>query len=579
MCYYALGDLRRAENTILKHLNYKQNENLLALVGLIRHVRSSIPEHAYKKLVESWMNVSPKDWEFLDRLYLYGITEKQLTLSKPRKKDSVDNLIEAKVKTSKKKNSSWKFLEIILAKENKDYEKFKQLHSDLFKAGDLDDQVLLALLSITVDSALASESIQKIRSTHGDFPGLSLLEACKCLVARDIETAKSLVERHKVLKEESLIGRTILALYYLKNSEDDKSLAILDELIAENPKATFFRGLRADINYYRQKLSSAKEDYALYTVDHPDDTKVLHRLARLSFIEKENAKGLDYTQKLFAQSVKDDLHFAELLEAILLNKPVSVKNTFLDEEHKSGIQSVFDLLNKNEVDAAKEKLNALISAEPVENLDDQYDSFYYYVLAIINLVENNFFECQWLLFDAYAEYPTEEIKLLLVELSKTDEEHVSEDKLFLAGKDAFQKLVDKNFAGSAEVYETAAEAYPTFCYLWYRAGIYRYLAKDRDRASTDYSKALQCEPEAKDLHLFYADLIKEKDCNLAIQHLSRSLEIDGESVNAFDGLSQCYEKLGDTALAKEYYKKYKKLYFEKGGNPINFFFYQPLRHL
>jgi tetratricopeptide (TPR) repeat protein len=177
-------------------------------------------------------------------------------------------------------------------------------------------------------------------------------------------------------------------------------------------------------------------------------------------------------------------------------------------------------------------------------------------------------------------YPTEELKLLIVELSKTEDKgQVLDDKLFLAGKNAFQKMVENNFAASAEVYETAAKKYQQFCYLWSRAGIYRILAKDSDSALVDYSNALQCEPEAKKLHALFADLVKEKDCNLAIQHYSRSLDIDGDSISAFDALSQCYAKLGNKALADEYYKKYKALYFKKGGNPVNFFFAQPLRQI
>lgn len=579
MCYYSVGDFQRAEETILKQTNYRRNDNLLALVGIIRHMRSSFPEHAHKKLAELWLNASPKDWEFLDQLYLYAITEKQLTPPTPRKKDPVDTLIEERIKNPKRKHRSWSFLEIARAQENKDYARFKQLHAELFETSNLNDQLILALLSISVDLELASESIQKIRSVHGVFPGLSLMDAFKCLAARDIEAAKLLIEKHSVLKEKSLIGRTILATYYSMKAEYMKSLAFLDELIIENPKATFYRKLRADINYYLQKPSSAKIDYELYIADHPDDTKVLYRLALLSSSEKENADALEYIQKLFAQPVKENLHFAELLNSVLLNKPISTLNTFLDTEHEAGIQAFFKLLNKNDVDAAKAKLTELINNEHPATLEGKYVSFYYYVYAVISLLENHFFECQSHLLNAYAEYPTEELKLLITELSKTDLEHAYSDKLFFAGKDAFQKMLDGNFVASAEFYEMTAKEYPKICYLWNRAGIYRLLAKDTDRALVDYSIALQCEPEAKGIHSLYADLVKEKDCNLAVRHYSRSLEIDGDSIGTFDGLSQCHTKLGNTALADEFYQKYKTLYFEKGVNPVNFFFYQPLRQL
>jgi tetratricopeptide (TPR) repeat protein len=408
---------------------------------------------------------------------------------------------------------------------------------------------------------------------------LSLLEAFKCLLARDLDTAKSHVERYKVLKERSIIGRTILAAYFSQHTEYDKSLLLLDELITENPKATFYRKLRADILFYQQKYTSASEDYKIYIADNEDDTKALYRLSRTLFINQNYTDGLVYAQKLFDQPVKDDLHFASIIENNLLAKSSSVNNTFIDKTHINELKSVIILLNKNNADAAKEKVDELILNESSVELLNKYNSLYLYIKALISILENNFNESLLYLYEAYADYPTREIKSLIDEFSNSAEEHVSDDKLFIAGKEAFRKLTEKKYDGIAESYETAARAYPTFCYLWYRAGIYRHEAKEMDRASTDFNNALICEPEAKNLHLLFADLIKETDCNLAIKHFSRSLEIDGETVLAFDGLSLCYEKLGDKDLSMEYYKKYKKLYFDKGGNPINFFFHEPLRHL
>lgn len=134
----------------------------------------------------------------------------------------------------------WSFIELVQAYEKKDYDKFKTVHAKLFQEGDLDSQILLAFMAVSVDTDLAAESIQKIRKAHGDFPGLALLDALKCLRTRDIETAKSLIEKHKVLIEESLLGRTILALYHYIKNDYDKALVLLDALVEETPEVTFF---------------------------------------------------------------------------------------------------------------------------------------------------------------------------------------------------------------------------------------------------------------------------------------------------------------------------------------------------
>jgi predicted Zn-dependent protease len=578
-CYFSIGDFQSAEDIILKHLNYKQDDDLLALIGLLRHIRSKTPIHLHKQLADLWVTSSPSDWKVLDRVYLLGITEKWLNLSKARKKDNVDKLINKKLKRTQKKSKALKYLDLQLAVENKDLEKFKKLHSEVFDSGDIDDRIGLIMLASSLETRLAFELIEKTRKEHGDSPALALLESLNCLIVRDIDTAYSLIKKYKVLVEESWVGRYILASYYSIKSENEKSSTILNKLIAENPKVTLFRKLRADINFYEKNNEFVKEDYEQYSLDYPEDTKVLYRLARLSFTENDNTKGAAYLKKLYASKVDAELDFARLLDSIVRKKPLPVKESFMDSEHREKLHQVFELLNKNQKKAALDRLSELINDTHPVGLSNQYDSFYYYVYAFLSFIDIDYSSCIHFLGEALAEYPMDELKVLISDMYILNDKTVSEDKLFRIARTALQKIGDNDKLGTAQTYETAAEEYPTFCYLWLRAGIYRYVAKDEEGAASNYHKALQCSPNAKEVHMLYADILKYYDCNTAIEHYQKSIAIDGESAQAFDGLSQCYEKLGNTLLAEEYYKKYQTLYFELGGNPVNWFFNQPQRGL
>ena len=578
-CYFFIGDITNAENIILKRLNYKNDDNLLLLIGIFRHFKSSVPNHLHKKLIDIFINSSPKEWDFLDKLYILGTTEKKSNLSKTRKKDKADKLIESKIQNSQKEELAWKFLEIQLAADEKNIDKFKILQKKIYNDGDLDDRIMLAVLASSLDTKLAFEIIEKIRIDHGDFPSLSLLKSLNYLIVNDTNSAYKSINKHKVLIEKSWIGRIVLSTYYSENSDKEKSSTILDTLISENPEVTLFRKLRADINFYKNKNEFVKEDYKIYSSDHPEDTKVLYRLARLSFMDNDSDAGFRYIRRIYEYPTNDNLNFGELLQSIILKTSPPDGSFFIETKHREKLESVFKLLNKNDPEAASKKLAELTNDAVPIGLSEKYNSFYCYVFAILSLIENEYFSALSFLFEALSEYPTNELKLLINDISDINNKSTSNDKLFNFAKDAYKKMIDQDYNGTANSYENATDEYPLFCYLWKRAGTYRFLAKDKEGAAKNYEKTLLCEPNSKNVHLLYADIMKYDDCIIAIDHYYKSIKIDGETVDSLDGLSQCYEKIGNTTKATEYYKKYKKRYFENGGDPVQWFFYQPLRGL
>ena len=583
MCYYLLGNFKKSEEIILNHTYYQNNPSLLAFVGVIRYLQDSMPKKYYKKIVDVWMHSSPKDWEFLDRIFIYGITSKIFTSPPARKKDKVDLLITTAIHSSPTQDRSWKFLKLLTASKEKNYKLFKKIYAELFETADVDERMILSLQAISVDIDLADESISRIRETAGTFPGLNLLEALKCISEKKYSIARQLIEITPILEKKSLLGRTILSAYYSEEGNYDKALTYLDSLVKELPSAGLYRKLRGDINYYLGKQEAAKTDYEIYIKEYPNNTKVLYRLVTISNLNKDTGTVLKYTQKMFECPSDKELKFYPIIESVLINAPLEKANTFVDPNHEALLKDAFRLLNKNDPESAKKLLLTDKYTEPDTVRRSQFIALDYYTLAMISILEGDFLESLRYLFESYAEYPMEESKNMILSLSNEISNESKSETLFSVAAKAFKKKIQSKFSESAIALESASEQYPDFCFLRVEAGNYRLSAKEFGKAATNFQAALQCEPRMQKVNSLYASLhvhfLKDPDCASAIEYYQRSLEVDGETVAAYDGLEQCYEKLGNQKKVKEFHKKYKDLYFKNGGNPTKYFFNQPLRHL
>ena len=125
-----------------------------------------------------------------------------------------------------------------------------------------------------------------------------------------------------------------------------------------------------------------------------------------------------------------------------------------------------------------------------------------------------------------------------------------------------------NYEKAVESYTKAIQLNSKVEYYKQRIKIYRFKLYDNDKALEDFTKIIEIEPDVVEHYLsraqFYEHISNYKQ---AIEDYLKILELGTNQIHwkkatVYFVVKQCYEKLGDKKMAKEYKKKWKQAEIE-----------------